>query len=227
MSIKGEGATGFDPKKPKPINLSKYIQQIRNVIKKSAPSITDDEKSMIKFSEKKDLKLQFDTVQDIFPNLLLISNQTRYSFENDGVLGKNMIKPVIKLKWYNLPIIALFLREEILHSTYFHWWFDYFDFYIDRFHYADQNSFITTVCHELELVFPVLTPDLYKYFSLSHTELFLGKKVPITLFFNKGNKYPELGISFQRTIIGKGKVLPPNKKNINTTPNLINCSCIN
>ena len=98
MSIKGEGATGFDPKKSKPINLSKYIQQIRNIIKKSAPSITDDEKSMINFSGTSDLKLQFNAVQDIFPNLLLISNQTRYSFENDGVLGKNMIKPVIKLK---------------------------------------------------------------------------------------------------------------------------------
>ena len=211
MSIKGEGATGFDPKKPKPINLSKYIQQIRNIIKKSAPSITDDEKSMINFSGTSDLKLQFDAVQDIFPKLCLSKNKTKYNFQKDCVLGKNMIKPVIKLKWYNLPIIALFLREEILHSTYFDWWFDSFVFYIDRFHYADENSFITVVCHELELVFPALTPDLYKYFSLSHTELFVEKPVPITLFFNEGNKYPELGISFQRTIYGKGEVLPDEK----------------
>ena len=103
------------------------------------------------------------------------------------------------------------LKNKIMNSSFFDWWFDYFDFYIDRFHYADENSFITVVCHELELVFPALTPDLYKYFSLSHTELFLEKKVPITLFFNEGNKYPELGISFQRTIYGKGEVLPDEK----------------
>ena len=103
------------------------------------------------------------------------------------------------------------LKNKIMNSSFFDWWFDYFDFYIDRFHYADENSFITVVCHGLELVFPALTPDLYKYFSLSHTELFLEKKVPITLFFNEGNKYPELGISFQRTIYGKGEVLPDEK----------------
>lgn len=51
---------------------------------------------------------------------------------------------------------------------------------------------------------PELTDDLDDYFSLSHTELFVGKTVPVTLYFNEGNKY-HLGITWNRTIYIKGK----------------------
>ena len=50
---------------------------------------------------------------------------------------------------------------------------------------------------------PELTHDLDYYFSLSHTELFVGKTVPVTFYFNEGNKYE--GITWNRTIYIKGK----------------------
>ena len=85
-------------------------------------------------------------------------------------------------------------------------WFDYFDFYIKEHKYADEDScFISdVVCYQLGQDIPGLTFDLYKYFSLSHTELFVGKKVPVTLYFNEDNKYADLGIAWVATIYVKG-----------------------
>ena len=85
-------------------------------------------------------------------------------------------------------------------------WFDYFDFYIKEHKYADEDScFISdVVCYQLGQHISELTFDLYKYFSLSHTELFVGKKVPVTLYFNEDNKYADLGIAWVTTIYVKG-----------------------
>ena len=51
---------------------------------------------------------------------------------------------------------------------------------------------------------PELIDDFDDYFSLSHTELFVGITKPVTLYFNEGNKY-DLGITWNRTIFIKGK----------------------
>ena len=85
-------------------------------------------------------------------------------------------------------------------------WFDYFDFYIKEHKYADEDScFISdVVCYQLGQNIPELTPDLYDYFTLSHTKLIVGEKVPVTLFFNEGNKYSELGIVWTSTIYVQG-----------------------
>ena len=84
-------------------------------------------------------------------------------------------------------------------------WFDYFYFYIKWHKYADEDSsFIYLVCNHVGQLIPGLTFDLYKYFSLSHTELFVGKKVPVTLYFNEDNKYADLGIAWVTTIYVKG-----------------------
>ena len=193
-TIKGR-TTDYD----EPINLS--IKQVRNIIKKKIPEITNGEISMIKYSKKLDFKLYFNAVPDIFSELGLFKNQAKYSFKDDGVLDKNISKKlVLKLKWFNWSLMSLLLKDKI--TDWLNNWFDYFDFYIKEHKYADEDScFISdVVCYQLGQHISELTFDLYKYFSLSHTELFVGKKVPVDLYF----KYPKLGIIWSVKIQVKG-----------------------
>ena len=190
--------TGRTTDYEQPINLS--IEQVRNIIQTAAPSITNKEKSMIKFLKKSDLKLYFNAVKDIFPELGLFKNQAKYSFKDDGALGKNINKPVLKLKWYNLSLMSLLFKDEITEKLKDEW-FDYFNFYIKWHKYADEDSsFIYLVCDQVGQLIPELTFDFYKYFSLSHTKLIVGKKVPVQLYF-KDLKWK---ISFNWTIKVKG-----------------------
>ena len=196
-----DGKTSFDdPFHPDPIHLQKYINQVRNAISKALPEIKYDEKSMINFSETSDLKLYFGRVRDIFPELCLSKNQAKYSFKNDGVLGKDTIKPAIKIRWYGWPLAGFSLKIQI--TDWLNNWFGYFDFYIKEHKYADEDScFISdVVCYQLGQDIPGLTFNFYKYFSLSHTELFVGKKVPVQLYFQN----LKWNISFEWTIIVQG-----------------------
>ena len=196
-----DGKTTFDdPFHPGPIHLQKYINQVRNAISKALPEIKYDEKSMINFSETSDLKLYFNRVRDIFPEFCLSKNQTKYSFKNDGVLGKDTIKPVIKIRWYGWPLAGFSLKKQI--TDWLNNWFDYFDFYIKEHKYADEDScFISdVVCYQLGQNIPELTPDLYDYFTLSHTKLIVGEKVPVQLYFQN----LKWKISFEWTIIVQG-----------------------
>ena len=198
----------FDPKNPKTIHPS--ITQVRNAIWKVS-KITHDEESMIKFSEKSDLKLQFNTFQDIFQELCLSKNQAKYSFKNDGVLGKDMIQPKIKVKWYNLPLMGLVLKDAIVHSDDI-WWGKKFGFALDMHlgKYADDNRILLDqlLSFDIYLEFAsIITEDLYQYFSLSHTKLIEDdKKHEATLYFNKDNKFKEKvdNIVFERTIWIRG-----------------------
>ena len=196
-TIKGR-TTDYD----KPINLS--IEQVRNIIKKKIPEITNDEISMIKYSKKLDFKLYFNAVPDIFSELGLFKNQAKYSFKDDGVLDKNISsKPVLKLKWFNWSLMSLLLKDKITAELKGpEPWIDYFDFYIKEHKYADEDScFISdVVCYQLGRFIPELTFNFYEYFSLSHTELFVGKKVPVDLYF----KYPKPEIAWVTTIYVKG-----------------------
>ena len=200
MDIDGKITSFDDPFHPDPIHLQKYINQVRNAISKALPEIKYDEKSMINFSETSDLKLYFGRVRDIFPELCLSKNQAKYSFKNDGVLGKDTIKPAIKIRWYGWPLAGFSLKIPI--TDWLNNWFDYFDFYIKEHKYADEDScFISdVVCYQLGQNIPELTPDLYDYFTLSHTELFVGQKVPVQLYFQN----LKWKISFEWTIIVKG-----------------------
>ena len=82
---------------------------------------------------------------------------------------------------------------------------DYFEHFVTKEQkYADDWIFIYSVLYWLKRMVPQLTDDLDDYFSLSHTELFVEKTVPVTLYFNEGNKY-HLGITWNRTIYIKGK----------------------
>ena len=193
-TIKGR-TTDYD----EPINLS--IEQVRNIIKKKIPEITNDEISMIKYSKKLDFKLYFNAVPDIFSELGLFKNQAKYSFKDDGVLDKNISsKPVLKLKWFNWSLMSLLLKDKITEKLK-NGWFDYFYFYIKWHKYADEDSsFIYLVCNKLGQLIPELTFNFYEYFSLAHTELFVGKKVPVDLYF----KYPKLKIIWSVKIQVKG-----------------------
>ena len=70
--------------------------------------------------------------------------------------------------------------------------------------YADGDRYLVEQLFEFDLSHFHIPEELVKYFSLSHTKLIYQKTTPATLFFNKNNKYPELGISFKRTIWVQG-----------------------
>ena len=156
---------------------------------------------MINFSGTSDLKLQFNAVQDIFPKLCLSKNKTKYNFQKDGVLGQNIVKPVIKTKWFNWTLEGLVLQAAVSKELDYD---DYFECYVsEEYKYADDWIFIDSVLYWLGRMVPELTHDLDYYFSLSHTELFVGKTAPVTFYFNEGNKYE--GITWNRTIYIKGR----------------------
>ena len=185
-AIIDEKISDFNPKNIKPIRPS--IIQIRNAIQKTLEEtagykITDDEKLMINFSEKLDLKLPFGTDLDIFPRIYLSKNQAKYSFKNDGALSEHLIQPTIKIKWYDRYLFLLILKDRILtlDDT---WWGKTLGFPFDMnvADYADDPELV------YELLFndvDFIPEDLYQYFSLSHTKLIEDVTVPATLYFNK------------------------------------------
>ena len=206
ISIKGRTTDDHPVIDPDPINLRNYIKPVRSAIQKTLEEtagykISNDEKSMINFSGTSDLKLQFNAVQDIFPKLCLSKNKTKYNFQKDGVLGQNIVKPVIKTKWFNWTLEGLVLQAAVSKELDYD---DYFECYVsEEYKYADDWIFIDSVLYWLGRMVLELTDDLDYYFSLSHTELFVGKTVPVTFYFNEGNKYE--GITWNRTIYIKGK----------------------
>ena len=72
--------------------------------------------------------------------------------------------------------------------------------------YADDQELVYELLRfDIDLQFKsIITEKLYQYFSLSHTKLIEDVIVPATLYFNQGNQYPELGVSFERTIYVRG-----------------------
>ena len=68
--------------------------------------------------------------------------------------------------------------------------------------YADGDRFL--VNHMLKHSYVDIPEELFKYFSLSHTKLIYHHPTPATLYFNKNNKHPELGISFEKSICVQG-----------------------
>ena len=196
----------FDPKNPKPIHPS--IAQVRNAIWKVS-KITPDQESMIKFSEKSDFNLWFNTFQDIFPQLCLSKNQAKYNFPDYGALGKDMIQPKIKVKWYNLPLMGLVLKYAIVNSD-DAWWGGIvgFPFDMNVADYADNQELVYELLRfDIGLQFKsIITKDLYDFFSISHTKLINDdKKHEATLYFNKDNKIKKLdNIVFERTIWIRG-----------------------
>ena len=199
-----EKTSDFNPAAPKPIHPS--IVQVRNAIQKVA-KITDDQKLMINFSKKSDLKLQFNTIQDIFPEIFLSKNNAKYSFRKDGALSEDMIQPKIKVKWYNWHLFLLLLKNKIVNSDDI-WWGKTLGFPFDMnvADYADDRRLVR------ELLFndiDFIPEDLYQYFSLSHTKLIEKVPSPATLYFNKGNKFKEEvdNIVFNRKIWIRGVYL--------------------
>ena len=188
-----------------PIHLQKYINQVRNAIKKAVPEINDNEKSMIHFSTKTTLK--FGTTQDIFPELYLSKNSLQYSFKKNGALGEKTITPKLKVRWYNRHLLLLSLKDRILtlDDT---WWGKTLGFPFDMnvADYADDQELV------YELLFndvDFIPEDLYQYFSLSHIKLIEDVTVPATLYFNKNNEFKEKvdNIVFERTIWIRGLYL--------------------
>ena len=215
-AIIDEKISDFNPKNIKPIRPS--IIQIRNAIQKTLGEkarykIADDEKLMINFSEKLDLKLPFDTDLDIFPRIYLFKNQAKYSFKNDGALSEDLIQPTIKIKWYDRYLFLLLLKDAIVTSKDI-WWgkgknlsFP-LDMNLSESGYADDNSDLIDqlLSYDIHPRFRNIIPeDLDQYFSLSHTKL---TKVitPATLYFNKNNEFKEKvdNIVFERTIWIRG-----------------------
>ena len=94
------------------------------------------------------------------------------------------------------------LKDRILTSDDI-WWGKTLGFPFDMnvADYADDRRLVR------ELLFndiDFIPEDLYQYFSLSHTKLIEKVTVPATLYFNQGNQYPEVGVSFARTIYIRG-----------------------
>ena len=212
-AIIDEKISDFNPKNIKPIRPS--IIQIRNAIQKTLGEkarykITDDEKLMINFSEKLDLKLPFGTDLDIFPRIYLSKNQAKYSFKNDGALSEDLIQPKIKIQWYDRYLFLLILKDEIINSDDI-WWGKQFGFSLDMNlgEYADDNSDLVDqlLSYDIHSRFRSIIPeDLDQYFSLSHTKLTEDVIVPATLYFNENNKFKEKvdNIVFERTIWIRG-----------------------
>ena len=100
------------------------------------------------------------------------------------------------------------LKDEIINSDDI-WWGKRFGFSLDMNlgEYADDNSDLVDelLSYDIHLRFRSIIPeDLDQYFSLSHTKLTEDVIVPATLYFNQSNQYPEVGISFARTIWIRG-----------------------
>ena len=143
-------------------------------------------------------QLHLDNFDFYLPLDSFIMREHQLDFHNAGLqlsLHTTAMRPGVDL---------LNLKNQI--TDWLNNWFDYFDFYIKEHKYADEDScFISdVVCYQLGQDIPGLTFNFYKYFSLSHTELFVGKKVPVTLYFNEDNKYADLGIAWVTTIYVKG-----------------------
>ena len=100
------------------------------------------------------------------------------------------------------------LKNKIVNSDDI-WWGKKFGFALDMHlgKYADDNRILLDqlLSFDIYLEFAsIITEDLYQYFSLSHTKLIEDVTVPATLYFNQSNQYPELGVSFKRTIYIRG-----------------------
>ena len=100
------------------------------------------------------------------------------------------------------------LKDEIINSDDI-WWGKRFGFSLDMNlgEYADDNSDLVDqlLSYDIHSRFRSIIPeDLDQYFSLSHTKLTEDVIVPATLYFNQSNQYPEVGISFARTIYIRG-----------------------
>ena len=196
-TIKGR-TTDYD----EPINLS--IEQVRNIIQTAAPSITNKQKSMINFYGKPDW-LRFNTVQDIFDELCLVKNQVKYTFRENGALGEDIIQPKIKVRWYNFKLSLFSLKDKLVNSdpSWWGWWVPLF-LDMNTAKYADGDRYLVKHMLQNDLSHFHIPEELFKYFSLSHTKLIYHYPTPATLYFNKNNKHPELGISFEKSICVQG-----------------------
>ena len=192
-TIKGR-TTDYD----EPINLS--IEQVRNIIKKSAPSITNKQKSMINFYGKPN-RLRFNTVQDIFDELCLVKNQVKYTFRENGALGEDIIQPKIKVRWYNFKLSLFSLKDKLVNSDP-GWWGGWIPLFLDMntAEYADGDRYLVKHMLQNDLSHFHIPEELFKYFSLSHTKLIYHKRSEATLYF----KCPEEEVFFQRTIYVQG-----------------------
>ena len=70
--------------------------------------------------------------------------------------------------------------------------------------YADGDRYLVKHMLQNDLSHFHIPEELFKYFSLSHTKLIYHKPSKATLYFNKNNKNPELGISFEKSIRVQG-----------------------
>ena len=70
--------------------------------------------------------------------------------------------------------------------------------------YADGDRYLVKHMLQNDLSHFHIPEELFKYFSLSHTKLIYQQPRPATLYFNKNNKHPELGISFEKSIRVQG-----------------------
>ena len=99
------------------------------------------------------------------------------------------------------------LKDAVINSD-DAWWGGIvgFPFDMNVADYADDQELVYELLRfDIDLQFKsIITEKLYQYFSLSHTKLIEDVIVPATLYFNQSNQYPELGVSFERTIYVRG-----------------------
>ena len=97
------------------------------------------------------------------------------------------------------------LKDKLVNSDpgWWGWWVPLF-LDMNTAKYADGDRYLVNHMLQHSLSHFHIPEELFKYFSLSHTKLIYHYPTPATLYFNKNNKHPELGISFEKSICVQG-----------------------